>query len=696
MLGIKRLDIFIAKQFGLLFVATFFICQFVLMMQFLWRYIDDLIGKGLTMDVLAQFFWYMALMLMPQAFPLAILLSSLITYGNLGESSELTAIKAAGISLLQSMRSIIVIVILITGVSIVFQEKIGPDANKNLTQLLISMKQKSPELEIPEGVFYDGIPNTNLYVQKKDMTTGMLYGLMIYRQSGSYEDQAIILADSGMIQSTAEKKHLLLTLWSGEWFENMKQQDMVTSAEVPYRRETFANKQILLDFDGEFNLADASTLSGNAKAKGSKQILHDLDSIRVANDSVGRRFYQEGRHYAMQQPRLTHEDSLRMAIALDQGRVPDLDSIFSSLSVDQQREVTKSAARQAQMTLSDIGMKAEMAKYNFRQERMHEIELIGKYTLALSCIIFFFIGAPLGAIIRKGGLGLPVIISVLVFIVYYIFDNSGYRMARDDNWTVWFGKGIAMMVLTPLAVFFTYKANNDSTVFNMDAYRLLFRRMLGLRMKRNIVAKEVIINDPDYRADSLLLSDINKEIDTYSQEHHLLRWPNPIKVFFRPGDDRQIIDISERLEAVIDDPDYSADSLLLADINTEIDAYSREHHLLRWPNPIKVFFRPGDDRQIIDISERLETVTDDLSNTRDKQVLHLLNQYPVLATHAHTRPFRQRWLNALTGIILPVGIFFYIRMLRFRLRLYKDLKTIEKTSNAIVNSVTTLSRNNDI
>ena len=626
MLGIKRLDIFIAKQFGLLFVATFFICQFVLMMQFLWRYIDDLIGKGLTMDVLAQFFWYMALMLMPQAFPLAILLSSLITYGNLGESSELTAIKAAGISLLQSMRSIIVIVILITGVSIVFQEKIGPDANKNLTQLLISMKQKSPELEIPEGVFYDGIPNTNLYVQKKDMTTGMLYGLMIYRQSGSYEDQAIILADSGMIQSTAEKKHLLLTLWSGEWFENMKQQDMVTSAEVPYRRETFANKQILLDFDGEFNLADASTLSGNAKAKGSKQILHDLDSIRVANDSVGRRFYQEGRHYAMQQPRLTHEDSLRMAIALDQGRVPDLDSIFSSLSVDQQREVTKSAARQAQMTLSDIGMKAEMAKYNFRQERMHEIELIGKYTLALSCIIFFFIGAPLGAIIRKGGLGLPVIISVLVFIVYYIFDNSGYRMACDDNWTVWFGKGIAMMVLTPLAVFFTYKANNDSTVFNMDAYRLLFRRMLGLRMKRNIVAKEVIINDPDYRADSLLLSDINKEIDTYSQEHHLLRWPNPIKVFFRPGDDRQIIDISERLEAVIDD----------------------------------------------------------LSNSRDKQTLHLLNQYPVLATHAHTRPFRQRWLNALTGIVLPLGIFFYIRMLRFRLRLHKDLKTIEKTSNAII------------
>ena len=492
MLGIKRLDIFIAKQFGLLFVATFFICQFVLMMQFLWRYIDDLIGKGLTMDVLAQFFWYMALMLMPQAFPLAILLSSLITYGNLGESSELTAIKAAGISLLQSMRSIIVIVILVTGVSIFFQEKIGPDANKKMAQLLISMKQKSPELEIPEGIFYDGLPQCNLYVQRKDMETGKLYGIMIYRMTDSYEDAAIILADSGMLQSTAEKKHLLLTLWSGEWFENMKQQDMVTSAEVPYRRETFANKKILLDFDGEFNLADAASLSGNAKAKSSKQILHDLDSIRVANDSVGRRFYQESRQYAMQQPRLTHEDSLRMAIELDQGKVPDLDSVFSSLSIEQQREVTKSAARQAQMTLGDIAMKAEIAKYNFRQERMHEIELIGKYTLALSCIIFFFIGAPLGAIIRRGGLGVPIIVSVIVYIIFYILDNTGFRMARGGMWAIWFGKGIATAVLAPTAAFITYKANNDSAVFNLDSYIDLGMRILGMRRKRHIASKEVI------------------------------------------------------------------------------------------------------------------------------------------------------------------------------------------------------------
>ena len=625
MLRIKKLDIFIARQFGLLFVGTFFICLFVLMMQFLWRYVDDLIGKGLTIDVLGQFFWYMGLMLIPTALPLAILLSSLITFGNLGESSELTAIKSAGISLLQTMRSLIVIVLVIAGVSYYFQDVIGPEANKSFAQLLLSMKQKSPELEIPEGVFYDGLPNTNLHVQKKDMETGKLYQVMIYRQTGSYEDQAIILADSGMLQSTAEKKHLLLTLWSGEWFENMRSQDLGNAAEVPYRRETFAHKQILLDFDGDFNLADASGISASAKAKSTKQILHDLDSIRQSSDSLGRQFYREAQGYVFNTGHLTKADSAKLA-TVSKADLPVLDSLLAQQNQDGRRNAMKTAARQAQNAVGDLVMKSDYAKYMSRQERMHEMEAIAKFTLALQCIIFFFIGAPLGAIIRKGGLGVPVIISVLVFIVYYIVDNSGMRMARDDNWTVWFGKWISTMVLAPLAVFFTYKANNDSAVFNIDAYRQLLIRMLGLRQKRNIVGKEVIINDPD----------------------------------------------------------YAADATQLANINTLIGQYMSEHHLLRWPNPFKVFFRPGDDQQVQIISDQLEAVIEDLGNTRDQRILHYLNSYPVLATHAHTRPFRRRWLNALVGLLLPVGIFFYIRMLRFRLRLYRDLRTIESTSNKIV------------
>ena len=263
----KKLDIFVAKQFLQLFAGAFFICQFVLMMQFLWRYVNELIGKGLSLEIMAQFFWYMGLMLMPQAFPLAILLSSLIVFGNLGESSELTAIKAAGISLLQASRSLIVIVCIIAGISFYFQDIVGPHADKSFYQLLLSVKQKSPEVEIPEGMFYDGIPNANLYVQKKNLQTGMLYGIMIYRRTNSFEDQAIILADSGMMQTTAEKKHLLLKLHSGEWFENMQSQELGGSATIPYRRETFSQKYILLDFDSDFSLADETGIAADARSK---------------------------------------------------------------------------------------------------------------------------------------------------------------------------------------------------------------------------------------------------------------------------------------------------------------------------------------------------------------------------------------------------------------------------------------------
>jgi lipopolysaccharide export system permease protein len=625
MFRIKKLDIFIAKQFGLLFVGTFFICLFVLMMQFLWRYVDELIGKGLSMEILAQFFWYMALGLMPQAFPLAILLSSLIAYGNLGESSELTAIKAAGISLMQSMRSLIVIVLCIAGISFYFQNVVVPDANMQLKQLLVSMKQKSPELEIPEGTFYDGIPNSNLYVEKKDMNTGHLYGIMIYRQTGSYEDQTIILADSGMLQSTAEKKHLLLTLWNGEWFENMRSQDMGGTAQVPYRRESFGHKQILLDFDGDFNLADASNFTNDASAKSVSRILHDLDSIKLSNDSIGRSFYEEAKNYTFRTEELTPQDSTKLQ-SVTYEELPIMDSVYAKMNPDKQREVARQAARQAQNALNDVEMKSDYAKYQNRLERVHLLEAIGKFTLALSCIIFFFIGAPLGAIIRKGGLGVPVIVSVIVFLIFYLLDMTGMRMARDDEWTVWFGRSISTAVLAPLAIFFTYKANRDSTVFNIDAYRLIIMRMLGLRMKRHITRKEVIIEEPKYRMDAVMLQRINEDIAIYSETHKLLRWPSPIKVFFRAGDDHEI-----------------------------------EH-----------------------INEVLETTIEDLGYSRDKHVLYALNEYPIIATHAHTRPFERKWLNIVSGLFLPLGIFFYFRMLRFRLRLYRDLRDINNTSNKLI------------
>ena len=306
-----------------------------------------------------------------------------------------------------------------------------------------------------------------------------------------------------------------------------------------------------------------------------------------------------------------------------------LDSMFTKLNDGKKKSVLQTALNSAQSCATDLEMKGAYANSLHRYFRTHQIQAILKFTLALTCIIFFFIGAPLGAIIRKGGLGVPVIISVLVFIVYYILDSTGQKMARDDQWTVWYGMTISTVVLAPIACFFTYKANNDSVVFNIDMYKQVFMRILGLRTHRHIYRKEVIIEDPIYALDSFYLIQISEEIKKYSEEHKLLHLPNPIHVFFRPGDDQKIEQIVTQLEDVIDD----------------------------------------------------------LCNTKDPQILNYLNHYPIVATHAHTRPFRQKWLNIITGLILPLGIFFYLRMCRFRLRLRKDLNNILDTNHDVLERV---------
>lgn len=630
MFRIKKLDIFIVKQFGMLFIGTFFICQFVLMMQFLWRYIDDLIGKGLTMDVLAQFFWYMGLMLVPQALPLAILLSSLITYGNLGESSELTAIKAAGISLMQSFRGLIVITIMIAFASFYFQNNIGPTANLKLAQLILSMRDKSPETQIPVGVFYDGIPNSNIYVQKKDNETGTLYGIMIYRMTGSYEDQAIILADSGMLQSTADRKHLLLSLWSGEWFENMQSQEFTNTAAVPYRRETFVDKKIVIPFDDGFNLTDASLLSGSAKSKSMGAIWHSLDSLNHYYDSVGDVNFKELSYLYNPVKVKTSRDSLRLETKrASLKQTFDVETDYSKLSSAQKQQAVSSAIANIQRDISELDYRSMLTVDGDVAIRFHWIEAYNKITLALSCLLFFFIGAPLGAIIRKGGLGIPIIVSVLVFITYYILDNSGYRMAREGIWAIWFGKTLAMMVLTPIAVFVTYKANNDSVVFNMDAYRVFFTKLLGLRLKRHLALKEVVIYPPHYE-----------------ESKEKLRY----------------------LDGLFDD-------------------YLKRKKLLRLPNPIKVFFKYQDDHEIERLSEQLEEVVQDLANTRSSRIIAYLNQLPILSAKAHTRPFDRKRYNVLAAICFPLGIILYIRMWRFRLRLANDIKKLIVTNKLIVDEI---------
>ena len=616
MLRIKRLAIFIIKSFLLLFVGTFFICLFIFMMQFLWKYVDELVGKGLEMSVLAQFFFYSALSLVPMSLPLAVLLASLITFGNFGERFELLAMKAAGISLLKIMRPLIVLVFAICCVSFYFQNVIGPQAQAKLGTLLISMKQKSPEVDIPEGVFYDEIDGYNLKVQRKDRKTGMLYDVIIYDFSNNFDNARIIVADSGRLEMTADKQHLYLHLYSGEMFENLKAQSM-SSKNVPYRRESFREKHSIIQFDSDFNMADASIMSNQSTTKDMIKIQASIDSMTVLADSIGRQYFVEASKGPYRTAvGLTKEDTLKMQEA--QIRDYNVDSLFEAATLMNKQKIIASAVGRTENLTSDWGFKSFTMTQNDFSIRKHKIEWHRKITISLSCLLFFFIGAPLGGIIRKGGLGMPVIVSVLTFIIYYIIDNTGYKMARDGKWIVWMGMWMSSAILAPLGYFLTYKSNKDSVVLNTDVYISWFKRVFGVRSVRHLSKKEVIIHDPDYQRLPFDLNGLSEECRAYMQKNRLAKAPNYFSLWMSGGQDQEIIAINNRMEALVDE----------------------------------------------------------MSNTRSLILLQKLEKYPIIPVNAHVRPFHNYWLNMAIGIVIPIGLFFYFRIWAFRIRLNKDMERI--------------------
>lgn len=507
------------QSFVPLLVMTFFICLFIVLMQFLWKYIDDLVGKGLGFDVILELFFYASLSMVPLALPLAILLASIMTFGNLGERFELTAMKAGGVSLMRAMSPLIILMVFIAIGAFFFQNNVLPVAQTKMWTLLYSMRQKSPEVEIPEGVFYDQIPGVNLYVDRKDPDTGMLYDMTIYDISRGFDNARIILADSGKLSTTQDKTHMLLSLHSGEQFENLREQTAGgRSRNQPYRRESFTLKDILIGFDNNFNRMDESNMRNQYVGKNISELRATIDSVSHRVDSIGTTYanslvsmsyFDIPRHKRVYRDSVWVDESPRPVILKQP--IP-LDTLFNG----DNNSMTKSYINQAINKIKRVKQDFEFRSYSMKDDRrtirMHAIEMHKKYTLSFACIIFFFIGAPLGAIIRKGGLGTPLVISVFLFIVYYILDNSGYKMARDAKLEIWQGIWLSSFVLFPLGIFFTYKAVNDSAVFNIDAYKIFFARLTG-RHKRELELKEIVMDpvNPSLAIDSI--SQFSHEIE---------------------------------------------------------------------------------------------------------------------------------------------------------------------------------------
>ena len=493
---------------------TFFICLFIVLTQFLWKSIEDLVGKGLSVGVICELFFYAALSMVPTALPLAVLLASLMVFGNLGEKFELTAMKASGISLFRIMRPLIVFMAFLAVGAFFFQNDVLPIAKTKMWTLLFSVRQKSPEVEIPARSFYDQIPNMNLYTESKNPETGMLYGMILYDLSRGYDNTRVILADSGRFNFTEDKTRLFLHLYSGEMFENMRDNSMGASSSryMPFRREHFDDKQIYFPFDANFNRIDEGGMRSQYIGQNVRQLMHSIDSIGREVDSVGTQYATEIRNapyfgltrtITQRQPDGTFENIERPQVALDQPI--DIDSIITARGPSLQKSYLTQALAKAKRQKQEYMYRSLALSEQAKLMRRHDIEMQRKFTLSFACIIFFFIGAPLGAIIKKGGLGMPLVISVLLFIVYFLIDNAGYKMARDGKMPVWEGIWLSSFVLLPMGVFFTYKAVGDSAVFNMDAYRNFFRRLIGKTMARDLTLKEVRMTEvePSVAADML-------------------------------------------------------------------------------------------------------------------------------------------------------------------------------------------------
>ena len=451
----------------------------------MWIHVDDLVGKGIGLGVLAEFFLYATASLVPLALPLAILLSSLICFGNLGEQSEMTAMKAAGISLFRIMRPLAITVMVLCVGAFFFSNNVLPKSQIKLWALIFSLRQKSPELEIPVGEFYDDISGYHIYVHEKT-SRGELLQIMMYDYTNGFENVKVMIADTGRLKASEDKRYLILDLINGESFEdlNRRQQRATNSRNIPYRRETFAHKRILIDFATDFSRFDESMLEDQHVSKNVAQLTHSIDSVRIVAQGRSREqsdrllsdryFGRENRRTPVLPERVSEEEKKQYS----------LEDLWNALSVQKRRQVLMLAEEKAQVYRDQIEYNALLLEDSERYIRKHEIELYRKFTLAFACLIFFFIGAPLGAITKKGGLGAPVVMSVVLFIIYYIIDNTGYKMAREALWPSWAGMWLSSFILLPIGIFLTYKATTDAPLLSgVDIWRMAKEKYKEIRKK---------------------------------------------------------------------------------------------------------------------------------------------------------------------------------------------------------------------
>lgn len=535
----KKLDIFTIKSYIGPLIATFFIALFVLLMQFLWKYIDELVGKGLGFSVIAELLFYASATLIPMALPLAILLASIMTFGNLGEKFELTAIKAAGISLQRAMRPLIIMSALISVFAFIIANNVIPVASLKMHSLLWSIKQQRPEMNIKPGIFNNDLGEISIRAARKNPITNMMYDFRIYDHQYGKGNYMVTIADSGSLKMTDDNRYLVLTLYSGVTYQEDEDKYGVAEKKYAHRINSFEQQTIMQNMtDFDFDRTDESLFRNNYQVMNLKQLNHSGDSLysdfidntdRMSSTLTNTFYLKNAKHthliyadslradLAQHHPHpptsiinvpdlygtsdlsntdttylrqdsivkamiANHRDSLRQiySVPTDQIKVIiNLDSLLQTLPDDKYKQVQSKTKENVNETRQFISRNAEEILSKRKTTAKYLNAWHQKLTLSIACLIFFFIGAPLGAIIRKGGFGLPIVVSVLVFIIYYIISTAGMKMSREGIWEPWQGMWLSTIVILPLGIFLTYKATVDAQLFNKEAWTRVWDKVAG-------------------------------------------------------------------------------------------------------------------------------------------------------------------------------------------------------------------------
>ena len=623
----KIVDKYILRTFIPLFVMSFAVCWFIVVMQFLWRYIDELVGKGLSGFMLLKIIFYAALSFIPMSLPLGILLASLMTLGNLGERLELLALKASGIRLYRIIRPIMLLVLAMACGLFYFQNDLMIRAQVRMWTLVITAKYAAPEMEITPGVFYTGIPGYSLYAKDRDAGTGLMHRMMVYDMSRGYLNPRIIRADSGRLVMDKSKKFLVLKLYQGQSFENIQTQSYNTSTDaVPYMLPHFDYSETFIPFDANIKMQDEGELSSMYVGKNLQQLQRSIDSIRPILDSTRLSYAQvvgaslmESHYgtssYAYQDSATRAQEQVRLAHLEQQTRHSKAEDASLTFTPQDRLQAISMARDKADRVKEEASLYIDTDDAQFYQFRTLHQEWHRKFTFPVSCLIFALIGSSLGAIVRRGGIGMPIIISIFFFVVYFIIDSFGTNMLRNESIPIWLGMWLSNIVLFPVGIFLAYKANQDSSALNVEVYVIFFRKLFGFRGVRKVEYQELVIEEADYKAGALAVTQALKHTDT------LLQGP-----------------------------------LFAGRI---------------W----SIWTRGAEQKQLATLSKELDDITEALRHTPSRLLVSKLCDLPLLPTRLSPfLPEEPRW-GRILGALLPISLPFGLFLSRVRTHLRADLRT---------------------